>query len=243
MPRNTRRRRTRNTPLLGLVVLAAVLLVGWLASSGVLKSLGYDTATTTSQVSAAPTPADVPAATALDTLQRLSVRPWATGVRYDRERDFGEAWQDVDRNGCDTRNDILARDLTGITRAADCRVRSGTLRSLYSGGTVAFTRGPVSSEAVQIDHLVSLSDAWRTGAQSLTQTRREALANDPLELQAVDGPSNDAKGNQNAAEWLPHDASARCVYVTRQVEVKAKYELWVTASERAAMARILRSCP
>ncbi|RPE74883.1 MULTISPECIES: HNH endonuclease family protein [unclassified Frondihabitans] len=254
MPRTPRRRRQKNTPLLGLVVLGAVLVIGALATSGALKPLGYDPAGSSSTsdtgssgtagtTDTAATPAAIPAAAARKSLAGLTVRPWATGVRYDRERDFGDAWRDVDHNGCDTRNDILARDLTSITRSADCKVRSGTLRSLYSGEKVAFVRGPASSEEVQIDHLVPLSDAWRTGGQNLTQAQREALANDPLELQAVDGHSNNSKGNKNAAEWLPSDTGSRCVYVTRQIQVKAKYGLWVTSSERAAMSRILSSCP
>jgi hypothetical protein len=246
-----RRRRRKGTPLAGVVVVVLVLVVTALAFSGRFDPMGIDTAldpAAPARESAQtpvsdPTPAPLTATDARERLADLATRPWARGQQYDREADFGEAWDDVDRNGCDTRDDILARDLADVRRRSDCKVVSGTLLSPYSGRSVAFTRGPVTSEDVQIDHLVALSDAWRTGAQNLTAAQRLALANDPLELLAVDGPSNDAKGNRNAAEWLPPDTGYRCVYVTRQIQVKAKYRLWVTDAERAAMTRVLASCP
>jgi hypothetical protein len=156
---------------------------------------------------------------------------------------FGPAWEDVDHNGCDTRNDILRRDLTGKTLSGSCVVRTGTLHDPYTAKLIAFHRGVGTSTAVQIDHVVALGDAWQTGAQQLSATSRLGFANDPLELLAVDGPTNQAKGDADAASWLPPNKAFRCQYVARQIAVKTKYRLWVTAAEKAAMARVLTSCP
>ena len=147
-------------------------------------------------------------------LAALPVRGRAPTTGYAREQ-FGQAWADVDRNGCDTRNDVLRRDLAAVV-AQDCVVLSGTLDDPYTGVPIAFARGPGSS-AVQIDHVVALSDAWQTGAQSWTPVTREAFANDPANLLAVDGPANQEKGAGDAATWLPPNRGYRCVYALRQV--------------------------
>jgi hypothetical protein len=96
---------------------------------------------------------------------------------------------------------------------------------------------------VQIDHVVALSDAWQKGAQQLTRAQRIQLANDPLELLAVDGPANQQKADGDAATWLPSNKAFRCQYVARQVAVKQKYTLWVTDAEKQAVADILKDCP
>ncbi|MET0782695.1 MAG: HNH endonuclease family protein, partial [Leifsonia flava] len=119
----------------------------------------------------------------------------------------------------------------------------GRLVSPYTGATIDFVRGQDTSALVQIDHLVALSNAWQTGAQQLTQAQREALANDPLNLMAVDGRSNMQKGDGDAATWLPAQKSIRCSYVARQVSVKSIYGLWVTQAEHDAIERILDTCP
>ena len=124
-----------------------------------------------------------------------------------------------------------------------CVVLSGILLDPYTGKRVTFRRGAGTSTAVQIDHVVALSDAWQTGAQYWTVAKRTDLANDPLELLAVDGRTNEAKGDGDAATWLPPNKSFRCAYVARQVAIKAKYHLWVTAPERDAIARVLATCP
>ncbi|BAS11339.1 hypothetical protein AHiyo4_47610 [Arthrobacter sp. Hiyo4] len=163
---------------------------------------------------------------------------------YTRE-EFGPAWADVDRNGCDTRNDILARDLDSETfkpGTQNCVVATGTLADKYTGTTINFVRGNTSSSAVQIDHLIALSDAWQKGAQQLGAEQRRQLANDPLNLMAADGPTNSAKGDKDAATWLPPNKAFRCEYAARQTAVKAKYSLWVTQAERDAMAGILAAC-
>lgn len=198
----------------------------------------------------APTAAEsLPAAalpgTALAALGNLLVKGRAPTTGYTREA-FGQAWADVDRNGCDTRNDVLRRDLTAITLKADtrgCLVLSGRLADPYTAQVINFSRGETTSPAVQIDHVVALSDAWQKGAQQWTVAQRTAFANDPLNLLAVDGSANAAKGAGDAATWLPRNKPYRCAYVARQVAVKSKYQAWVTAPERDAIARILASCP
>ena len=159
---------------------------------------------------------------------------------------FGQTWADVDRNGCDTRNDILKRDLTGEVfkeKTRECVVLSGTLVDPFSGETINFVRGNVSSMEVQIDHVVALSNAWQTGAIKLSIKDRTAFANDPMNLLAVKGRLNSQKGDGDAATWLPPLKSFRCDYVARQIAVKIKYKLWFTAPEKEAMIRILKSCP
>jgi hypothetical protein len=169
----------------------------------------------------------------------------AAKTGYTRSQ-FGQTWADVDRNGCDTRNDILKRDLTDEVfkeKTRDCVVVSGTLLDPFSGEVIEFKRGDTSSMEVQIDHVVALSNAWQTGAFKLTIKDRTAFANDPLNLLAVKGRLNSQKGDGDAATWLPPLKSFRCDYVSRQIAVKIKYKLWFTAPEKEAMVRILKSCP
>lgn len=186
----------------------------------------------------------VPDARAAEVLDVLTVKGRAPNNNYSREK-FGQAWYDVDRNGCDTRNDILRRDLTAIefTRNSTCGVAAGTLVEPYTGKVVAFQRGAETSREVQIDHVVALSDAWQKGAQALTPAQRQGLANDPLNLIAADGEANQQKGAGDAATWLPKNKSIRCHYVARQISVKAAYGLWVTQAEKDAMKTVLGSCP
>jgi hypothetical protein len=182
---------------------------------------------------------------ATNVLGTLVVKGKAPMTGYSRDQ-FGPAWADVDHNGCDTRNDILHRDLTDITTKTgthDCTVLTGALKDPYTGKTIDFTRGVKTSEAIQIDHVVPLGNAWATGAQKLSSKQREALANDPYELLAVDGPTNGSKGDGDAATWLPPNKAFRCSYVARQIGVKKKYSLWVTSAEKSAMQRVLSSCP
>ncbi|MGY1848430.1 GmrSD restriction endonuclease domain-containing protein [Blastococcus sp. SYSU DS1021] len=182
---------------------------------------------------------------ALAALDELDVKGRAPKTGYDRDQ-FGAGWVDTDRNGCDTRNDVLARDLTGETfqpGTRDCVVATGTLADPYSGETIPFLRGQDTSADVQIDHVVALSDAWQKGAQGWDEPRRVRFANDPLNLLAVDGPLNMQKGDGDAATWLPPDRGYRCAYVARQIAVKAAHGLWVTPAEHDAMAGVLAGCP
>ncbi|MEQ4724848.1 HNH endonuclease family protein [Nonomuraea sp. B19D2] len=177
-------------------------------------------------------------------LARLSVKGRAPKTGFDRDK-FGPAWSDVDHNGCDTRNDILKRDLVDEKFKAgthDCIVLTGTLHDPYSGKTINFRRGQDTSTDVQIDHLIPLSDAWQKGAQQWSADKRKQFANDPLNLLAVDGPLNGQKSDSDAATWLPPRKAYRCAYIARQIEVKAKYAVWVTSAEKNAMETILADC-
>ncbi|WP_457948727.1 GmrSD restriction endonuclease domain-containing protein [Pseudarthrobacter sp. alpha12b] len=181
---------------------------------------------------------------AADLLETLPVKGRAPKTGYERSL-FGPTWADVDQNGCDTRNDILQRDLTEVTftGSVPCTVKTGVLADPYTGTVIDFVRGTTTSSAVQIDHVVALSDAWQKGAQQLSLEQRTAFANDPLNLQATDGPINQQKGDGDAATWLPPVKGFRCGYVARQVSVKARYGLWVTQAEHDAIAGILAGCP
>jgi hypothetical protein len=181
----------------------------------------------------------------LSVIQAQVTKGRAAKTGYTRDQ-FGPAWADVDRNGCDTRNDILKRDLSNEVfkeKTNGCTVLSGTLVDPFSGETIKFVRGTSTSSEVQIDHSVALSNAWQTGAFKLTADQRKALANDPLNLLAVKGRLNSQKGDGDAATWLPPLKSFRCDYVSRQIAVKMKYKLWFTAPEKEAMIRILKTCP
>jgi len=185
---------------------------------------------------------DTDVVTATDQLATLPIKPRAPREGYSRS-EFGPAWLDVDRNGCDTRNDILARDLDDIVVDSRCRVLSGVLREPFTGDIIFFERGEQTSALVQIDHVVALSNAWQTGGQDISEQRRSEFANDPLNLIAVSGRLNQQKGDSDAASWLPPDRGYWCEYVARQVGIKAHYSLWVTQAEHDQMARVLRSCP
>jgi hypothetical protein len=177
------------------------------------------------------------AAEALDTVQ---VRGKAPRTGYSREI-FGPAWFDVDRNRCNTRDDILARDLQERQMDGSCRVLAGILfPDPYTGENIRFVRG---KSLVDIDHVVALAQAWESGAWQWRFPQRVRFANDPLNLLAVSARANRQKGDREAAAWLPSNRSFRCDYIARQIAVKVKYRLSVTSAEKAAMARVLRTCP
>ncbi len=175
---------------------------------------------------------------ATEALETLEVKGRAPKTNYARAQ-FGDGWATV--NGCTTRNIILHRDLEDTTVDEACRVVSGVLYDPYSGETIQFSKD--DSSKVQIDHVVALSDAWQKGAQNLSKERRTQLANDPLELLAVQGAANQAKSDGDAATWLPKNKAFRCEYIARQIAVKKKYLLWVTAAEKDAMRAVLQGCP
>ncbi|WP_104045132.1 HNH endonuclease family protein [Arthrobacter sp. ZGTC412] len=228
-----------------LTALTALLLAGSLVGCDpAARALGaIDSAPGTAAGSPAPGAAG-DAANAIAVLGSIPVKGRAAKTGYSRD-EFGPAWSDTDHNGCDTRNDILARDLTNETfkpGTNNCVVATGTLADKYTGTTIDFVRGQDTSAAVQIDHVVPLSDAWQKGAQQLSDDQRKELANDPLNLMAADGGTNSAKGDKDAATWLPPNKTFRCEYVSKQVAVKAKYSLWVTQAEHNAIAGILATC-
>lgn len=174
-------------------------------------------------------------------LEALPVQEKLPKSLYDRKA-FGTAWKDVDGNRCDTRNDILQRDLTSITYEgnSNCTVKAGTLADPYTGKTIDFLRG--HGALVDIDHVVALGEASRSGAMSLPEEQREAIANDPLNLLAVDAPANRAKGDKDASEWMPPNEAFHCQYASLQVQVKDKYGLAVSPPEKAALLQALATC-
>lgn len=177
---------------------------------------------------------------ALVALNNLEVKGRAPKTGYARSQ-FPH-WSDPDRNGCDARNDTLKRDLTNISYKAgtrDCKVIAGQLLDPFSGKVITFSATKV---VIDIDHVVALSNAWQTGAAYFDKSKRSQIANDPLNLLAVDSKLNRQKGDGDAATWLPPSKAFRCEYVARQVAVKAKYGLWVTQPEKVAIDKILSTC-
>lgn len=236
--RGNRKQRLRSVFLTVLAIIAGIFIGGYQASQ---------------------TPADPPAQTsgkvveatnddittkynsALQGLEGLAVKGRAPKTGYSRLQ-FGNGW--LESGGCDTRNRILARDLKEVLyQVNSCVVLSGILNDPYSGKVIQFNRGKDTSDDVQIDHIVALSDAWQKGAQLLSPALREKFANDGLNLLAVDGPANMNKGDGDAATWLPSNKSIRCSYVARQISVKLKYSLWITTAEKNVMQNILKACP
>lgn len=204
-----------------------------------------------SQPTESPSPEAIPESTpgtnagstkASELLNQIPIKGRTPKTGYDRDL-FGNGWGDPDRNGCDARNDILARDLDVHSYkpgTGDCVVLTGTLLDKYTGKTIEFQRGQGTSNVVQIDHVVALSDAWQKGAQKFSPERRIAFSNDPLNLLAVDGPTNASKGDSDAATWLPPNRGYWCEYVTRQIEVKHKYDLWMTKAEAQSSTTVLK---
>jgi hypothetical protein len=180
-------------------------------------------------------------------MEALPVHPWDRVSDFKRYR-FGEAWSDdvnveFGHNGCNTRDDILRRDLADlVVRPGTCFAQSGVLHDPYTGSTIDFVRGLGTSSTVQIDHVVALSDAWYKGARGWDDQRRRDFANDPRNLLAVAGQVNFDKAFRDAASWLPPNVAFRCAFVARQVEVKTAYQLWVSANEKDAMRGVLRGC-
>lgn len=251
----------RSKPAVALTITAMAALLGVTACSGGQRhrttasgTLGLSSSTAGSVPAASPSAGSGETGqaprSALSVLMALTIKGRAAKTGYDRAR-FGDAWTDdnaapLGHNGCDTRNDILGRDLSAVAYKPGtnrCAVLTGELRDPYSGQVIAFVRGRTSSADVQIDHVVALSDAWQTGAQGLSLSRRTDFANDPLNLLAVDGSANESKGDGDAATWLPPHKVYRCAYVARQVAVKDRYNLWITPAEHSAIARVLSKCP
>lgn len=219
-----------------IVFLAALaLLVGfWWRTSGSTHATG---------------PTDVTLGSADDSRRALEelrvIEKGSESVpEYSRDQ-FGQRWADVDRNGCDTRNDVLKRDLRDLQMkrsSPQCVVVAGVLDDPYTGRQIDFQRGEDSSEAVQIDHVVALANAWKSGAWQWDAARRQDFANDPFNLLAVDGAANQDKGASSADQWLPSNSAYQCAYVQRQIAVKSSWGLGVTRAEKKAMTSVLERC-
>lgn len=214
------------------------------------KPTGSTTSTTGSMTSGTPQASGTVTGIALAALNKLPVRPLGSISGYSRTSQFGTAWTDNNgdpwgHNGCDTRNDILHRDLTSITykSGSHCYIATGILHEPYTGKTIHFVRGVRTSSLVQIDHVVPLGLVYEEGGKNWTQAKRVNIANDPLNLLSADGPANEAKGDSDASEWLPANKSFQCQYVAIQVAVSAKYGLPITAAAKSAMTKVLNTCP
>lgn len=181
---------------------------------------------------------------AAEALQSLTIDDQPSRAGYDRDS-FGFRQTDDDGNGCDVREDVLARDLTDVQykNSRSCQVASGTLDDPYTGQTIQFVRGVKTSSVVQIDHVVALENAWQSGANMWDHAKLYQFGNDMYNLLAVDGPANQQKGSASAAYWLPTNSEYRCDYVARQIGVKDKYGLTVTTQEKRAMLSVLHGCP
>lgn len=196
----------------------------------------------TSTVSETPVASAATGTKATTLLAKILVKGRAPKTGYDRDL-FSDGWGDIGE--CDTRNYILRRDLKSITWRSSprCTVATGILNDPYTAKKIYFVRGVGTSNAVQVDHVVAVSDAWQKGAQKLSSSSRYAFYNDPLNLLAVDGPTNSQKSDSDAASWLPPNRKYWCSYVSRQIAVKYKYKLWVTSAEKSSMLRVLKTCP
>lgn len=180
---------------------------------------------------------------AVDLLEQLPVKGRASKADYDREQ-FYKTWPTID--GCSLRQRIIKRDLgdTAVISTEDnCSVISGEFDEPYTGSHLVFYQKSDFTTGIQIDHVVALSDAWQKGAQNLTASERYDLATDPLNLLAVDAKANQQKSDGDAATWLPPNKKFRCAYVARQISVKYKYSLWVSAAEKSAIQGVLKTCP
>lgn len=197
--------------------------------------------------------ADIPTVAAgSDVLAGILVLPNRIRSGDYRRDAFGDAWDDDNdapggRNGCDTRNDILERDLvektyTDIKRCPQA-VATGTLRDPYTNAVIAFTRGNQVGASVQIDHLVPLAFAWDMGARDWTEATRLRFANDPANLLAVDGPTNQDKGDSEPAAWMPPNAAFHCQYAVQFAEVLRGYALSIDEASAAVLREGAASCP
>lgn len=245
----------RPVPPLLVVALAAALLVGCDAvdttgsgsgSGGVDGSAPDGRATSPlknpdgTAPGLAPLTSDADLAAAQKLIDALAVKGRGPKTGYERDK-FGYAWMDsadgvpFAGNGCDTRNDLLKRDGQGIEfkSGSDCVIVSMTLHDPYTGKDIAWKKKQAT--AVQIDHLVPLSYSWQLGAARWNEDKRKQLANDPLNLLPVDGPTNSGKGDSGPASWLPPNKSVRCAYAVRFAQVAAKYALPVTGADRKTM--------
>lgn len=230
------------------IAVAAVAFAAYVIDGGVEEASGTPTSSESSVAANAPAASSETAAEYRAMLASLDVKGRAPGTGYEREL-FGPAWTDTvsveyGHNGCDTRNDILQRDLDDIQLregTKDCIVTSGLLSDPFSGELIDFVRGERSGD-VQIDHLVPLHDAWVKGAQQWDEQTRKNFANDPDNLLAVKGTLNQQKGAGDAATWLPPNTAFRCDYAKKIITVKDRYKVWVTEAEASALERQLDTC-
>lgn len=197
--------------------------------------------------------ADVPTVQpGVDVLEGIAVLPRRTH-RYDYRRSaFGDSWDDNNdapggHNGCDTRNDILDRDLVdktyvSIRRCPDA-VATGVLHDPYTSTDVAFQRGARVGASVQIDHIVPLSYAWDMGAYDWPDQQRLRFANDPANLIAVQGHANQDKRDSPPADWMPPNTAFACQYAIQFIAVLRGYSLPVDQASTGVLRQAAATCP
>ena len=193
---------------------------------------------------AEPTPTREPAGL----LAELRVTDRTQPDDYDRDA-FGTAWSDTDGNGCNQRDDVLLRDAlpgtaeTAEQGACDHDVLAGTWLDPYTGRTLTFDdlKDPAQAQAIQIDHVVPLAEAWASGADGWTDEQRRTFANDLEVLLAVDGPTNASKGDDDPAAWRPRK-EFQCAYARQWIRAKHRYDLAADASEVRALQEMLGYC-
>ncbi len=237
---------------IGAVLLLAVAI--WATTSGTWRAFSEasgignpDAQITAVDVPSVPVPQPPSSGAyddALTTARALTTASPSRAAAYSRDQ-FGQRWADVDRNGCDTRNDILARDLAEPTfkpGTRSCVVTAGVLPDPYTGTQIQFRKGNTTSSAVQIDHLVPLSLAWKHGASNWDAATRTRFANDPANLLAVDGPTNTAKSDLGPSQWMPPNKAYWCQYAADFTRVAHTYGLSVTKADRDALVDVLSGC-
>lgn len=187
---------------------------------------------------------------ALEAVNKLRIND--NGYSGYKRSDFGASWADINNNGCDTRNDVLSFHMKSVKTSDGCKVSSGILTDSYTLSTMNFSSDR-SGGGIDIDHVVALSNGWKSGLANASDETRLKFANDPLNLLPVDAGYNRTKGDKNTAEWIPSSMlklggnkfkpTVDCPYVARQVAVKSAYKLDVTTAERNAMKSVLSACP
>jgi hypothetical protein len=254
-PRHARSRSARAA--VAVAVLGTALLTGCSAAGAITAdppmresprpapTLAPTLAPSAAPATPSPTPA-APGSSARHAAAALAVIDESVETPPYRRADFGDGWVDVDGNGCSTRQDILQRDLERETLADDgCTVLTGTLAvDPYTGTTIEFAHDRVGgdSQAVQIDHLISLSAAHRGGAWAWSYEERVAFANDPAALLAVDGATNAAKSDRGPADWMPEDPGFWCEYAARYAGIADAYGLAVSSEDQRMLVDVLEAC-
>jgi hypothetical protein len=228
----------------------------WLAAAAVLALVvAYQTlgSSATKHAKEFVARADVPTVQpGTDVLAGIAVQPQRIH-RYDyRRAAFGDAWDDDSdapggHNGCDTRDDILDRDLVDKTYVSIKRcpnaVATGTLHDPYTNATIAFQRGAKVGESVQIDHIVPLAYAWDMGGYAWPDPERLRFANDPANLLAVQGQANQDKGDLPPARWMPPNKSFACQYAMQFIAVLRGYSLPVDQASSDVLRQAAATCP
>lgn len=173
-------------------------------------------------------------------IEQIEVRAADPPVAYDRS-EFGSPWSVITERGCDVRITIMIRDLEDLEMEGNCTISSGVLQDRYSGTAVRYTGGS-GGDQVQVDHIVSLSDAWKSGAWKWSAADRESFANHSVNLLTVSAQQNQEKSGHTAAHWLPADKTLHCWFVVRQILVKDMFGLSVTSAELEAYQEVLPKC-